>query len=87
MTKHIPLRAAISWSIIVVATVASFVVGHQHGAGSAIALTLMGIAAAKARLIGLDFMEVRHAPVGLRAGFEIYCVAIWFVLAGLCAWA
>ncbi|MEU8895743.1 cytochrome C oxidase subunit IV family protein [Nocardia sp. NPDC048505] len=87
MTERIPVRAGIGWLIIVLATVASFAVGHQHGAGSALALILIGLAAAKARLIGLDFMELRHAPVALRVGFETYCVAMWLTLSGLYIWA
>ncbi len=35
---------------------------------------------------GLDFMELRHAPIPLRAAFEFYCFAIWAVLTGLYLW-
>jgi hypothetical protein len=38
------------------------------------------------RLIGLDFMELRHAPIPLRAIFEAYCVLLWAVLSGLYLW-
>jgi hypothetical protein len=35
------------------------------------------------RLIGLDFMELRSAPIPLRAAFEGYCLVLWGVLSGL----
>ena len=34
----------------------------------------------KVRLVGLDFMELRNAPIELRAVFEFYCFAVWAVL-------
>ena len=37
----------------------------------------------KVRLVGLDFMELRNAPIELRAVFEFYCFAVWAVLSGL----
>jgi hypothetical protein len=44
---------------------------------------VFGIAAIKVRLIGLDFMELRSAPIPLRAAFESYCLGLWAVLSGL----
>jgi len=44
---------------------------------------VFGIAAIKVRLIGLDFMELRSAPIPLRVAFESYCLVLWGVLAGL----
>jgi hypothetical protein len=76
-------RAGLSWLILIVATLVSFAVGAVHGTGSAIVLVVLGIAAIKVRLVGLDFMELRHAPILLRALFETYCVLLWTVLAGL----
>jgi hypothetical protein len=76
-------RAGLSWLILIVATVVSFAVGAEHGTGSAIVLVVLGIAAIKVRLVGLDFMELRHAPILLRALFETYCVLLWTVLSGL----
>jgi hypothetical protein len=76
-------RAGLSWLILIVATLVSFTVGAEHGTGSAIVLVVLGIAAIKVRLVGLDFMELRHAPILLRALFETYCVLLWTVLSGL----
>jgi hypothetical protein len=79
-------RAGISWLILVVATVISWAVGAGHGTGSMVALVVLAIAACKVRLVGLDFMELRRAPIPLRAAFEFYCFAIWAVLSALYLW-
>ena len=50
------------------------------------AVVVLAIAALKVRLVGLDFMELRHAPIALRAVFEFYCFAVWAVLSGLYLW-
>ena len=46
-------------------------------------VAVFGIAAIKVRLIGLDFMELRSAPIPLRVTFESYCLGLWAVLSGL----
>jgi Prokaryotic Cytochrome C oxidase subunit IV len=79
-------RAGASWLLLVAATVVSWVVGADHGAGSMVAVVVLGIAAIKVRLVGLDFMELRHAPVPLRAAFECYCVGMWALLSALYLW-
>ena len=79
-------RAGLSWLILVAATLVSWLVGAEHGTGSLVAVVVLAIAAVKIRLVGLDFMELRHAPTALRVAFESYCVALWAVLAGLYVW-
>lgn len=76
-------RAFASWLLLIVATLLSFALGVDHGTGAAVVVVILGIAAAKIRLVGLDFMELRTAPVGLRALFEVYCLALWALLSGL----
>ena len=76
-------RAAVSWVILIVATLVSYGLGADHGAGSAAAVAVLGIAAIKIRLVGLDFMELRGAPIPLKALFEGYCLVLWAVLSGL----
>lgn len=80
-------RAGLSWLLLIAATLASWLVGADHGTGSRIAVVVLAIAAAKIRLVGLDFMELRRAPVPLRIAFELYCVALWAVLSGLYLWS
>ncbi|MBI3689371.1 MAG: cytochrome C oxidase subunit IV family protein [Mycolicibacterium aromaticivorans] len=79
-------RAGVSWLILVAATLASFALGADHGTGSLVAVAVLAIAAIKVRLVGLDFMELRHAPIPLRLAFEVYCVALWALLSGLYLW-
>lgn len=86
MLSLIPVRARVSWLILVAATCASWALGAEHGTGSVVVVAVLGIAAVKVRLVGLDFMELRHAPIPLRAVFEIYCVALWALLSGLYLW-
>ena len=79
-------RSTVVWIVLVVATVVSWAVGSEHATGSAIALVVLGVAAVKVRLVGLDFMELRRAPLILRGVFEAYCVVLWGVLAGMYIW-
>lgn len=79
-------RAGASWLFLVAATVLSWAVGAEHGTGSMVAVVVLGIAAVKVRLVGLDFMELRHAPLALRAAFEAYCVGIWALLSAVYLW-
>ncbi|ABM15704.1 MULTISPECIES: cytochrome C oxidase subunit IV family protein [Mycolicibacterium] len=79
-------RAGASWLFLVAATVLSWAVGAEHGTGSLVPVLVLAIAAVKVRLVGLDFMELRHAPVPLRAAFEVYCVGIWALLSALYLW-
>ncbi len=76
-------RAGMSWLVLIGATLVSFALGADHGTGSLMAVVVLAIAALKIRLVGLDFMELRNAPVVLRIAFEGYCVALWALLSGL----
>lgn len=79
-------RAGASWLFLVAATILSWAVGAEHGTGSMVAVAVLGIAAIKVRLVGLDFMELRHAPTPLRAAFEAYCLGMWALLTALYLW-
>ncbi len=79
-------RAGFSWLLLIAATLASFALSSGHSESAWIAVVVLGIAAAKIRLVGLDFMELRHAPVALRTVFECYCVTLWTVLSMLYLW-
>jgi hypothetical protein len=76
-------RAGVSWLMLIAATLCSYALGAEHGVGSTVVVVVFGIAAIKVRLIGLDFMELRNAPIALRAAFESYCLGLWAVLSGL----
>ena len=79
-------RSTAVWVVLVAATIVSWAVGSEHGTGSTIAVVVLGVALVKVRYVGLDFMELRHAPLLLRGVFEVYCVALWCVLAGMYLW-
>jgi hypothetical protein len=76
-------RAGISWLVLIAATLLAYALGAEHGVGSLTVVAVLGIAAIKIRLVGLDFMELRSAPILLRAAFEGYCVVLWAVLSAL----
>ena len=76
-------RAGVSWLVLIAATLVSYALGAEHGIGSAVVVVVFGIAAIQVRLIGLDFMELRTAPMPLRAAFESYCLGLWAALSGL----
>ena len=76
----IPRRATIVWLGLVLATVVTLWLGSRHP----FAATSIGLAASiaiaigigKAAFIGLEFMELRHAPPGLRYAFLAWCAAV-----------
>jgi hypothetical protein len=76
-------RAGVSWLVLIAATLLSYALGAEHDPGSVTVVAVLGIAAFKIRLVGLDFMELRSAPIPLRVAFEGYCVVLWGVLSGL----
>jgi hypothetical protein len=76
-------RAGASWLVLIAATLVSCALGADHGTGSAMVVVVLAIAAIKVRLVGLDFMELRSAPMPLRLAFEGYCLGLWVLLSGL----
>ncbi|WP_232076139.1 cytochrome C oxidase subunit IV family protein [Mycobacterium gallinarum] len=79
-------RSTYVWVGLVAVTVVSWAVGAEHGVGSSVAVVVLALALVKVRFVGLDFMELRHAPPVLRAVFEAYCIILWMVLAGMYLW-
>ena len=79
-------RSTVVWLGLVMATLVSFTIGIDHGIGSGVALWVLALALIKVRYVGLDFMELREAPLILRGIFEAYCLALWLVLAGMYLW-
>ncbi|MCW2831517.1 MAG: hypothetical protein JWP31_2209 [Aeromicrobium sp.] len=79
-------RSSVVWLVLIAATIVSWAVGAEHETGSGVGVVVLGVAAIKVRLVGLDFMELRHAPVVLRAMFETYCAVLWLALSGMYLW-
>lgn len=73
------LRTAVTavWLILIAATLVSWYTGTDHGIQSPTTTTILVLLVAflKVRFVGLYFMELRHAPLPLRALFETYCLA------------
>ncbi|MDT5015792.1 MAG: hypothetical protein QOD39_1952 [Mycobacterium sp.] len=79
-------RSTYVWLALVAVTIVSWAVGADHEIGSGIAVFVLALAAIKVRFVGLDFMELRNAPLLLRGIFEAYCIVLWMVLAGMYLW-
>ena len=77
--------ATLVWLFLVLATVASWALGTDHGfvdnttAASAIVLV---VAFVKVRFVGLYFMELKDAPLPLRALLEVWCVVVCCLVLG-----
>lgn len=75
-------RLTTVWLALLAVTLGSFTLGVEQSAHLAPVATIVILAAAlfKARLIGIHFMELRSAPWGLRALFEVYVVVVFVAL-------
>jgi hypothetical protein len=73
-------RITAVWILLVLATLFSWEsahVGHDHRLSSSIVLVIAFI---KVRFVGLEFMELRRAPLPLRLIFELWLLAACAVL-------
>ena len=74
-------RSSLVWCGLVTATLVSVFIGEHIAVsarfGTAAVIT---IAAVKARFVGLDFMELRGAPVLMRVAFEAWCIILCVAL-------
>jgi len=73
------------WVILVAATTASWVLGTEHGITNHTyaSVVILLIAFVKVRLVGLYFMELKDAPIPLRAIFEAYCLIVGSAVIGV----
>jgi hypothetical protein len=79
-------RVVMVWTILVGATVGSltlFESVRSSGMRRYVSVAVVVIALVKVRFVGLDFMELRQGPAGLRLAFEFWLVAIGGVLVTL----
>lgn len=76
-------RTTAVWLLLVVATLFSWG-SAQRGADPGLATSaVLIIAFAKVRYIGLEFMELRTAPLALRLGFEAWLLVVCAALLAL----
>ncbi len=67
-------RVAVVWLVLVAATFCSWEWVRTSGDYRFASTAVLLIAFVKVRLIGLEFMELRAAPLALRLIFEIWTV-------------
>jgi hypothetical protein len=83
----LPTRTLVVWGALVLATLLSWYLGTDHGLssrdGQSIATSIVLVVAfVKIRFIASDFMELRHAPAGLRRAFDLWVVVVCLTLVG-----
>lgn len=86
MRGLIPVRVLTVWGILVVLSVLGPVLGVEGSGIIWAEIALLTFAVVKVRFVGLDFMELRHAPVPMRWAIEAYCVILWILIVGLFVW-
>jgi hypothetical protein len=71
-------RATGVWFVLIAATAVSWVLGTDHGIDNhrVASTAILTVAFMKVRFVGLDFMELRDAPLVLRRVFEAYCAVV-----------
>jgi cytochrome c oxidase subunit IV len=75
--------AALTWLFLVVASLATYTIVEGNGltVTSAVALVVV-IAAVKARMIVLHFMEMKHAPRAWRIALELWILIATSLILG-----
>lgn len=77
--------ATVVWFFLIAATVVSWALGTDHGFvddHTVASITILVVAFVKVRFIGLYFMDLKDAPLLLRALIEIYCLAVCALVIG-----
>ncbi|MGQ0622063.1 MAG: cytochrome C oxidase subunit IV family protein [Panacagrimonas sp.] len=76
--------AALTWLFLVCASVATYVLVEGQDLNVEWAVSgVMVIAAIKARMIVLHFMELKHAPVGWRVAYELWVIVATSLILGI----
>jgi caa(3)-type oxidase subunit IV len=74
-------RVTLVWLGLIAATLVSWRIGTDHGLSASLATPLVLLVAfVKVRFVGMYFMELRSAPLLLRAAFEGWCLVVCSVL-------
>jgi hypothetical protein len=83
MTGLFKNRITILWLLLMAATALSWESVRAFDIRGDFRYATTGVlivAFVKVRFVGLDFMELRHAPLPLRIAFELWCVAVCALL-------
>ncbi|MFT4014654.1 MAG: cytochrome C oxidase subunit IV family protein [Paracoccus sp. (in: a-proteobacteria)] len=81
--KLIPARVYAVWAVLVALSILGPVLGVEGRGMLWAEIALLTLAVVKVRFVGLDFMELRHAPRPMRFAFEAYCLVLWGLIVGL----
>jgi hypothetical protein len=76
-------RITAVWLILVVATLVSWESARAGSDQGLATSAVLAIAFVKVRFIGLEFMELRTAPLPLRLAFELWLLVVCSVLLAL----
>lgn len=86
MTTYVRNPLTIVWALLTVVTVVSWLTARDGGAAhvvnATVTVVVLLIAAVKSALVIWYFMEVRHAPVWLRATTSAWVVVLFSLLLG-----
>lgn len=82
MGEHGTRTIVVVWLVLMIATGLSWWFSLDDAGIPAVAITalVIGIAFFKVRLVGIHFVELGGAPVGLRLFFEAYVVIVAIAL-------
>jgi hypothetical protein len=88
MAQLLQRRATAVWVGLVLATVVAWQLSLEYAFDGATAramttAAILAVALVKARYVGLDFMELRHAPRVLRMIFNAWIFGVYGVLVRL----
>ncbi|MFK3779315.1 cytochrome C oxidase subunit IV family protein [Agrobacterium sp. NPDC089420] len=81
--KLVPARLLAIWFVLVSLSILGPTLGSEGENRTFVAAAILAFAVVKVRFVGLDFMELRHAPVAMRVVFEVYCLILWVTLVSL----
>jgi hypothetical protein len=78
MTATLRSAPTVAWLVLALATVASLILGTDHGLENrdAVAAVLLALAFAKVYLVGRHFMELHAAAPVLRRAFDAYVAIV-----------
>ncbi|MFE3000820.1 cytochrome C oxidase subunit IV family protein [Nocardia sp. NPDC059246] len=87
LTTYGRQRASLVWAILMLATTLSWMMGSHHeilvGSARAATVGVLVIAFFKVYLVGMNFMELRHAPRVLVFLFNGWVVSVCAVVNGI----
>lgn len=76
----LPRRALVVWGALALLTLLNLLISDDGPTDGGAFAAVVVLAAIKVRFVGLDFMDLRHAPKTMRLVFEGYCLVLAAVL-------